>query len=184
MMIQIWLDACREDLPVIQEVLKDTADIIGCSWPGMDSAGDVIREGIEGSRITFVSAGPLSNAASVLKRYPSLAENISKIIFQGGCLMYGNVHGYAEKNLYDDPQAAEYILTHDLPVMICPLEVSSAYPPFTALKMILEGDMPADVKVCGAHAEIRGQVSAGKLVTDLWSDAKFPVRKTEILVRE
>ena len=183
-MMQIWLDACKEDLPVIQEVLKDTTEIIGCSYPGMDNACDVIRDGIAERQIIFVSAGPLSNAASVLKRYPSSAANIRKIIFQGGCLMYGNVHGYAEKNLYADPQAAEYILTHDLAVMICPLEVSSAYAPFTALKMILEGDMPAGVKVCGAHAEIRGQVSMGKLVTDLWSDAKFPLRKTEILVRE
>ena len=75
-------------------------------------------------QITIVALGPLTNIARSLALEPRLAGWTSQIVVMGGAVgVPGNVTPYAEFNIYNDPVAAETVMSSGIPVTLVPLDV-------------------------------------------------------------
>ena len=73
-------------------------------------------------KIDIVAIGPLTNIAMAIRMEPSIIDNIGTIYIMGGGLYKGNRTPVAEANFYDDPEAAEIVLTSGAKCLIVPLE--------------------------------------------------------------
>jgi inosine-uridine nucleoside N-ribohydrolase len=89
------------------------------SLPAVDlvaTAGDAVEwlvELLRGTteRITLVATGPLTNIAAVVRADPRIVEAVEQLVLMGGAHARGNVTPYAERNIWNDPAAAEVVLT-------------------------------------------------------------------------
>jgi purine nucleosidase len=84
--------------------------------------------------VTFLETGPLTTLAEALARDPSIAAKIERIVWMGGALdVPGNVawryepghDGSAEWNVFWDPISAARIWATDLPIVLCPLDLTN-----------------------------------------------------------
>jgi inosine-uridine nucleoside N-ribohydrolase len=76
--------------------------------------------------VTIVALGPLTNIATVLRRDPSLAEQIGQLVIMGGTYRGpGNVTPAAEFNIYCDPMAAREVFRSKTTKTLIPLDVTS-----------------------------------------------------------
>ena len=73
-------------------------------------------------KIDLVGVGPLTNIAMAIRLDPSIVNNIGTIYIMGGGLYIGNRTPVAEANFYDDPEAAEIVLTSGAHCLVCPIE--------------------------------------------------------------
>ena len=73
-------------------------------------------------KIDICAIGPLTNIAMALRLEPSIVNNIGTIYIMGGGLYIGNRTPVAEANFYDDPEAAEIVLTSGAHCLVCPIE--------------------------------------------------------------
>ncbi|HRE29758.1 MAG TPA: nucleoside hydrolase [Anaerolineales bacterium] len=87
--------------------------------------------------VTFLEVGPLTTLAEALKLDPGVAAKIARIVWMGGALnVPGNVarnhepgHDVsAEWNVYWDPISAARIWATDIPVVLCPLDITNNVP--------------------------------------------------------
>ncbi|EPY51839.1 uridine ribohydrolase [Schizosaccharomyces cryophilus OY26] len=60
--------------------------------------------------VTLVATGPLTNIALMLATYPTVSENIERLVFMGGSTGIGNITSQAEFNMFADPEAAKLVL--------------------------------------------------------------------------
>ena len=88
-------------------------------------------------QVTILSTGPLSTIAAALDMDPSIEYKIKELIWMGGALnVPGNVDkiieggqdGSAEWNVYWDPPAAARVWQTDIPITICPLDITNNVP--------------------------------------------------------
>ena len=88
-------------------------------------------------QVTILSTGPLSTIAAALELDPSVEYKIKELIWMGGALnVPGNVDkiieggqdGSAEWNVYWDPPAAHRLWQTDIPITICPLDITQNVP--------------------------------------------------------
>jgi purine nucleosidase len=88
-------------------------------------------------QVTLLSTGPLSTIAAALEQDPSIEYKIKELIWMGGALnVPGNVDkiieggqdGSAEWNVYWDPPAAARVWQTDIPITICPLDITNNVP--------------------------------------------------------
>jgi len=88
-------------------------------------------------QVTILSTGPLSTIAAALELDPSVEYKIKELIWMGGALnVPGNVDkiieggqdGSAEWNVYWDPPAAHRLWQTDIPITICPLDITQNLP--------------------------------------------------------
>jgi len=88
-------------------------------------------------QVTILCTGPLSTIAAALELNPSVEYKIRKIVWMGGALnVPGNVDkiteggqdGSAEWNSFWDPAATERIWQTDIPLTICPLDITNNVP--------------------------------------------------------
>ena len=88
-------------------------------------------------QVTILSTGPLSTIAAALELDPSVEYKIKELIWMGGALnVPGNVNkiieggqdGSAEWNVYWDPPAAHRLWQTDIPITICPLDITQNLP--------------------------------------------------------
>jgi purine nucleosidase len=88
-------------------------------------------------QVTILSTGPLSTLAAALDQDPSVEYKIKELIWMGGALnVPGNVDkiteggqdGSAEWNVYWDPPAAHRVWQTDIPLTICPLDITNNVP--------------------------------------------------------
>lgn len=85
---------------------------------------DEIRKAPES--VTIVALGPLTNIATVLRRDPTLAEQVGQLVIMGGTLNGpGNVTPAAEFNIYCDPAAAREVFRSKTTKTLVPLDVTS-----------------------------------------------------------
>jgi inosine-uridine nucleoside N-ribohydrolase len=85
---------------------------------------DEIRKAPES--VTIVALGPLTNIATVLRRDPSLAEQLGQLVIMGGTLLGpGNVTPAAEFNIYCDPIAARDVFRSKTTKTLIPLDITS-----------------------------------------------------------
>lgn len=73
-------------------------------------------------KIDVCATGPLTNIAMALRLEPRIAEKIGTLYIMGGGLYIGNRTPVAEANFYDDPEAAEIVLTSGINTVLCPIE--------------------------------------------------------------
>ena len=81
---------------------------------------DTLRNAQE--KIDICAIGPLTNIAMALRLDPTIVNNIGTIYIMGGGLYIGNRTPLAEANFYDDPEAAEIVLTSGAHIVLCPIE--------------------------------------------------------------
>lgn len=72
----------------------------------------------------IVATGPLTNVATALRRAPSIAERIERVVLMGGAIGLGNWTPSAEFNIHADPEAAHVVFDSGLPITMVPLEVT------------------------------------------------------------
>lgn len=76
--------------------------------------------------VDIVALGPLTNLAVALRMAPEIAEKIGTLCIMGGGLYIGNRTPVAEANFYDDPEAAEIVLTSGASILLNPIEANEA----------------------------------------------------------
>ncbi|MEX2442489.1 MAG: nucleoside hydrolase [Alkalispirochaeta sp.] len=75
--------------------------------------------------VTLVTLGPLTNLALVLLERPEIVRDVRGVIAMGGNVhVPGNASATAEANIFNDPEAADIVLSADWPVTICGLDVT------------------------------------------------------------
>ncbi|HVX66063.1 MAG TPA: nucleoside hydrolase [Bryobacteraceae bacterium] len=94
--------------------------------PVEEKAADLIHRVASGSpgEVSIIAVGPLTNVATALQRYPSLAKQIREIVLMGGSLSGGNMTPAAEFNFYVDPEAAGVVFASGVPVTMVGLDVT------------------------------------------------------------
>lgn len=87
--------------------------------------------------VTVLETGPLTTLAAALELDSSIEANIREILWMGGALnvpgnvrphVDANVDGSAEWNVYWDPIAAHQIWQTDIPIVMCPLDITNNVP--------------------------------------------------------
>ena len=74
--------------------------------------------------LAIIALGPLTNIATALAIEPRLLRWIKKLVVMGGALQTrGNITPYAEFNIYNDPVAADEVLSSQIPITLVPLDV-------------------------------------------------------------
>lgn len=77
------------------------------------------------NNLTLIFVGRLTNLALALKKDPSIVSKVKEVILMGGALKSaGNVTGWAEANIYGDPDAAQEVFESGLPLMMVGLDVT------------------------------------------------------------
>lgn len=119
---------CAE--PLVGE-LRTAADVHGASGMDGPSFGEVTvpvhelhavelmhRIVTDAERpVTLVGVGPLTNIATLFRRYPDDRTRIERIVAMGGSTERGNTAPYAEFNVLVDPEAAHEVLTSGVPTV-------------------------------------------------------------------
>lgn len=87
--------------------------------------------------VTLLCTGPLTTIATAIELDPSVEYKVKEIVWMGGALnVRGNVDpileggqdGTAEWNVYWDPPAAHRIWQTDIPIVMCPLDITNNVP--------------------------------------------------------
>ncbi|MHB0913348.1 MAG: nucleoside hydrolase [Armatimonadota bacterium] len=79
----------------------------------------------EGSGVTLIALGPLTNIARAIVERPRSMAGYREIICMGGAFRtYGNTTTVAEFNIYVDPHAAQVVVGSGIPVTFLPLDVT------------------------------------------------------------
>lgn len=73
---------------------------------------------------TLLCLGPMTNIATLLKKYPESKNMISRIVFVGGSKdENGTTIPYKEFNVSFDPEATEIVLNSHIPLVMIPCEL-------------------------------------------------------------
>jgi purine nucleosidase len=76
-------------------------------------------------RLRVLAIGPLTNLAQALEREPGLASLVESVVVMGGAAKApGNVTPVAEANIFNDPDAADRVLSAGWPVTLVTLDVT------------------------------------------------------------
>ena len=87
--------------------------------------------------VTLMVTGPLTTVAEAIAHSPEIVDRIAEIVWMGGALnVAGNVQkvfalehdGTAEWNVFWDAIAAKQIWDTDLPITLCPLDLTNGVP--------------------------------------------------------
>jgi purine nucleosidase len=75
--------------------------------------------------VTIVCVGALTNLALAVLKEPDIVHLVDRVIIMGGAVTVpGNVTGWAEANIYADPDAAEIVFHSGLPLVLVGLDVT------------------------------------------------------------
>ena len=75
--------------------------------------------------VTIVALGPLTNLADALKLSPEIQNKLKEVVFMGGnAFGPGNNTPAAEANMFSDPDAADFVMGHALPMTMVGLDVT------------------------------------------------------------
>ena len=75
--------------------------------------------------VTFVSVGPYTDLAVMIKADPAFAPSLKRIVVMGGSLGPGNATPSAEFNIFADPEAAEIVFNSGTEVVMLGLDVTN-----------------------------------------------------------
>jgi inosine-uridine nucleoside N-ribohydrolase len=94
--------------------------------PRAASAVDFLLEATrsEPGEVVLIALGPLTNVAKALLEEPRLKERLREIFVMGSAVgVPGNVTPHAEFNFYNDPRAANIVLSSGVPTTLVGLDV-------------------------------------------------------------
>ncbi len=74
--------------------------------------------------LRIITAGPLTNIAIAILKYPQLRDLVKQILIMGGAAAGGNVTAAAEYNIYADPHGAQIVFKSGIPIVMCGLDVT------------------------------------------------------------
>ena len=77
------------------------------------------------SPVDYLTIGPLTNLALLLKRFPDIQPHIGRVVSMGGGINMGNVTPYAEFNIHCDPKSAAYVFKTMPDVSLVPLDTTT-----------------------------------------------------------
>jgi inosine-uridine nucleoside N-ribohydrolase len=104
------------------------------------------------NEITICAIAPLTNLAKALELEPKIAKLAKQIVIMGGAIhVNGNITPVAEANIYNDPDAADQVLTAEWPVTLVGLDVT--------LKVILNDSLMQAVKNNSSRGELLYNIS-------------------------
>lgn len=104
-----------------------------------------------GDDLAIVATGPLTNLAQVLDKDPEALAMAGSITVMGGAVACeGNVSPCAEANIFNDPEAAQQVLTSGIPVTLVGLDVT--------MKVILTKDMVEQWRKAGPAGEAMADI--------------------------
>ena len=76
-------------------------------------------------QLRLLAIGPLTNLARALEVEPALPSLVESVVIMGGAAKApGNVTPVAEANIFNDPEAADRVLSTDWPLTLVTLDVS------------------------------------------------------------
>lgn len=76
---------------------------------------------------TLLSLGPLTNLAQTWEQYPDALKSFKQIIVLGGAKYGGNITPNAEYNIWQDPDAANELLSAGLPITLVPVDAFNQF---------------------------------------------------------
>lgn len=106
------LDPDRPDLPAVPLHPQHSADLMA-------------EQVLGGSAATIVTTGPFTNLALALRRHPSLARRIERVVSLAGAWGLGNKTAAAEWNVLCDPEAATIVFGSGVPITLIPVDAAS-----------------------------------------------------------
>lgn len=78
--------------------------------------------------VSLVATGPFSNLAAALAVEPAIAERLGTVVLMGGSDRAPSVTPLAERNVWNDPVAAERVLAAGLDVVLVTLDATTSAP--------------------------------------------------------
>ena len=142
--------------------------------------------------ITLLSLGPMTNIASLIRKYPDCRQYIRKIVFMGGTKEQVLTEPYNEFNICFDPEATGIVLDSGIPLVMVPMEMGHmAYLSHEEIKQIKHtnktGKKLAKMfeKYYDHHVNIHGAATHDSCTLFyLTHPEHFKTEKAEIIVRE
>jgi purine nucleosidase len=122
-----------DHFPILNE--QETTQTPLVSESGQEFMVKTLQAALE--PITLLVTGPLTTVAAAIARDPDVEAKIQKIVWMGGALhVRGNIEpslepgqdGTAEWNAYWDPIAAERVWKTQIPIVLCPLDLTKQVP--------------------------------------------------------
>jgi purine nucleosidase len=122
-----------DHLPILNQ--NETIRTRLVAEPGQKFMVRVLRDAPE--PVTLIVTGPLTTVATALDAAPEIEAKIKRIVWMGGALnVPGNVEksleagqdGSAEWNVYWDPLAAARVWQTQIPIIMCPLDLTNNVP--------------------------------------------------------
>ena len=122
-----------DHLPILNQ--NETIRTRLVAEPGQKFMARVLRDAPE--PVTLMVTGPLTTVATALDAAPEIEAKIKRIVWMGGALnVPGNVEksleagqdGSAEWNVYWDPLAAARVWQTQIPMIMCPLDLTNNVP--------------------------------------------------------
>ncbi len=74
--------------------------------------------------VTIVAVGPLTNLALALMLDSTILKNVEEIVVMGGAKDITNVTSAAEFNIWQDPEAAQWVIDSGAKVLLVPLDAT------------------------------------------------------------
>ena len=122
-----------DHLPILNQ--NETIRTRLVAEPGQNFMVRVLHDAPE--PVTLIVTGPLTTVATALDAAPEIEAKIKRIVWMGGALnVPGNVEksleagqdGSAEWNVYWDPLAAARVWQTQIPMIMCPLDLTNNVP--------------------------------------------------------
>ncbi len=119
-----------DHLPILNEKEELTTPLAAES--GQEFMARVLLEASE--PVTLLETGPMTTLAAALDIAPEIESKIERILWMGGALnapgnishyFDGNQDGSAEWNVYWDPPAAHQVWQTNIPITLCPLDITN-----------------------------------------------------------
>lgn len=134
-------------------------------------------------KLTVIATGPLTDIAMCLCAHPDLPQFLDKLLVVGGTDSFGDVTPTAERNFYNDPDAAQLVLKSGIPIILFALNTTRQLenPALCPLRYLLRPET-FTTEPAGVYVETQGTVTLGKSVTDLYSDKQFPVKNVQFVM--
>jgi len=77
------------------------------------------------NEVTLICVGTLTNLALALMKAPEIAGMLGRVVLMGGAVTVpGNVTPWAEANVINDPEAAEFVFRSGVPITLVGLDVT------------------------------------------------------------
>ena len=81
-----------------------------------------VRE--HGDDLVIVPTGPSTSCAAAMRKDPEFARNAHLVMMGGALTVPGNVTPYAEANVWQDPEATDYVFRHARDLTVVGLDVT------------------------------------------------------------